>query len=191
MKRVMLDLETTDKIPGAAIMSIGAVEFDTETGELGREFYAEINLISCYAIGLHSGQETMDWWREQSEEAKELLHVIQQPVSDKVLHIITALLNFNEFLLSFEDKDIQVWGNGANFDNSILGAAYRAASAHSADGIKPAWDFWNDRCYRTLKGIFKDVKVVREGTYHHALHDAKTQAKHAIAIWKEHNLPNN
>lgn len=123
MKRVMLDLETADKVPGAAIMSIGAVEFNTETGELGRTFYVEINLDSCYSIGLHSGQETIDWWREQSEEAKEILQIVQQPISDKVLHIIAALRGFNEFLLSLEDKDVQVWGNGANFDNSILGAA--------------------------------------------------------------------
>jgi DNA polymerase III epsilon subunit-like protein len=35
---VMLDLETMGKRAGCAIVSIGAVEFDINTGEIGRTF---------------------------------------------------------------------------------------------------------------------------------------------------------
>ena len=46
------------------------------------------------------------------------------------------------------------------------------------------WDFWNNHYYRTLKGLAPLIKVQRGGVYHNALDDAKTQAAHALEVFK-------
>jgi exodeoxyribonuclease VIII len=70
-----------------------------------------------------------------------------------------------------------LWGNGAVFDNTILGNAYFIT------GRKPPWNPWDDRCYRTVKALFKWIPAdERQGTYHNALDDAMHQTKHLIKI---------
>ncbi|HAU5802086.1 3'-5' exonuclease [Citrobacter freundii] len=44
MNNLMIDLETMGKKPNAPIVSIGAVFFDPQSGELGQEFYSAVNL---------------------------------------------------------------------------------------------------------------------------------------------------
>jgi exodeoxyribonuclease VIII len=44
------------------------------------------------------------------------------------------------------------------------------------------WEFWKDKCYRTVKGMYPDVKMERSGTHHNALDDAFYQTLHLIAI---------
>ena len=67
-----------------------------------------------------------------------------------------------------------MWGNGATFDNVILANAYRGA------GLPVPWKFWNDKCYRTIKGFFPQIKLQRIGTHHNAQDDAESQAWHLI-----------
>jgi hypothetical protein len=73
--------------------------------------------------------------------------------------------------------DVRVWGNGADFDNPILAVAYRR-TIFSGQPWKP----YNGRCYRTVKNQFQDVKLVRTGTHHNALDDARSQATHLVEI---------
>ena len=181
MKRVSVDTETTGISAGCPILSIGAVEFDTETGTLGEQFYCVINHESCLAKGLRPNEETIAWWAQRSEEARQVLNQASEPVSESVLTITDALTKFNEYLSQF-GKDVEVWGNGSDYDNVILDAAYKAT------GVPRFWEFWNNRCYRTLKNLFPEVKFVRQGMYHHALHDAISQANHALDIFKQINV---
>lgn len=51
MQDVMLDLETMGTDANAAIIAIGAVEFDIQNGEIGERFYAVIDLESAVAGG--------------------------------------------------------------------------------------------------------------------------------------------
>jgi inhibitor of KinA sporulation pathway (predicted exonuclease) len=66
---------------------------------------------------------------------------------------------------------VSIWGNGANFDNPLLACAYEAVD------VKPYYKFWNERCYRTVKNQYPDIKLERTGTYHNALDDARSQAE--------------
>ncbi len=75
-----------------------------------------------------------------------------------------------------------MWGNGSDFDNTLLEEAYRAT------GIKPPWRFTGNRCYRTVKNLFPDVWVDPVGTAHNALDDATYQANHLIAISNLHDF---
>ena len=165
MTQVMVDLETLGNNSTAVIIAIGAVEFDPKSGELGREFYRVVDGQSCVDAGLKMDVSTVMWWMQQDIAARAAFQT-------KGVPIVAALGDLAEWL----PEEACMWGNGATFDNVILSNAYRAVS------LKQPWPFWGDRCYRTLKNLRPDVKFVREGTYHNALDDAKSQARHAIAL---------
>lgn len=171
MKNVMLDLETMGKSANAAICSIGAVEFDLEIGELGREFYTIVDLESSVNAGGVIDSSTVLWWLKQSDTARAEL----QRRGNK---IELALVMFSEWLdgCGFEPREICIWGNGAAFDNVILRSAYENS------GIKTPWEFWNDRCYRTVKNMHRGVEIVRTGTQHCAVDDARDQARHLVQL---------
>jgi hypothetical protein len=171
---VMIDLETLGRRPGCAVLSIGAVEFCPERG-LGKELYVVVNRPSQRALGLHEDQETLKWWSSQTEAARQVLADAEAKTS---VSVEKALAQFTTFLTVIGLRRVKVWGNGADFDNAILTCLYGAI------GQTPPWDFWNNRCYRTLKNIKGGPKLKREGTYHNALDDAKTQALHAVQLLK-------
>jgi len=66
---------------------------------------------------------------------------------------------------------------GSDFDNAILYAAY------AASGLEQAWEYWNSRCFRTLKALVPHVKMEKGGVAHNALDDAKNQALHAVKLF--------
>jgi len=164
MKNVMVDLETLGNGSNAVIISIGAVEFD-KTG-LGREFYMRVDPQSCVDAGLKMDVSTVMWWMQQSDAARSAFK------GPGAFPLDVALGEF----AAWYPKDACLWGNGATFDNVILGNAYKALS-----GAQP-WAYWADRCYRTLKSLRPDIKMARAGVHHNALDDAKDQATHAIDI---------
>lgn len=172
MQDVMVDLETLGSVPGCSILSIGAVGFGP--GRVGSDtFEVVVTRESCAAAGLHEDRETIAWWDRQSPAARE---VLRQAASDQTSEpLLSALTQFSSWLGQF-GANVRVWGNGADFDNAILAAAYRAV------GMKPYWRFWNGRCYRTLKGLRPDIKLDRSGTSHRALDDALSQAEHASRL---------
>lgn len=71
--RVMVDIESLGTEPGAAILSIGAVPFDTDDVDATAGFYSEVDLRSCEAAGLTIDADTLLWWQGQSDEAKAVL----------------------------------------------------------------------------------------------------------------------
>lgn len=173
-EHVMVDLETLGTVPGCSIISIGAVAFDPVTSALGPEFYVTINRENCLSAGLFEDPNTIDWWSKQSESAKTLLN-------DTITggeRLEDALLMFKEYLSQFGFGCIKVWGNGADFDNAMLAVCYERV------GLDLPWRFYNNRCYRTLKNVLPGAKFIRQGTYHNALDDAKSQAAHACELFK-------
>ena len=169
----MLDLETMGTVPGSVVLSIGAVFFD-ENG-LGDEFYTPVSRAHSAALGLKESKSTQDWWAKQSKEARK---VIDDAEHADAPSLTAALEEFSKFIK--KDTNVKVWGNGADFDNPLLICCYDVAE------LKQAWVSWNGRCYRTLKNIAPGPKLVRVGTYHNALDDAKSQALHAIELFKQH-----
>lgn len=167
----MLDLETMGNGSNATIIAIGAVFFDSEN--VLSEFYVNVNRQSCEDRGMISDESTIKWWSKQSEDAKSALLNEQEDVID-ALEMFSDWLNDNGVPI----KDVEMWGNGAMFDNTILGNAYKTC------GMSIPWKFWNDRCYRTVKNMYPDIKLSRVGTHHNAVDDAKSQAYHLINILK-------
>lgn len=168
----MVDIETLGTRPGDTILSIGAVLFTPEDG-ITSEFYVTINQESSKAAGLRAQKSTLEWWQKQSAEARAAAFKGELSL-ESALKQFAMWLNANESTL--------VYGNGANFDNALLAAAYRAVK------MEVPWKFWNDRCYRTIHAMFAKSRVERVGTYHNALDDAKTQALRLIQMCKESGL---
>lgn len=169
MKHIMLDLETMGTSPNAAIIAIGAVAFDNQ--KIYSEFYKAIDLESSMSKGGITDSDTILWWLQQNNEAREVF-------KRKGLPECEVLLAFTEWLneIDSERNNILMWGNGAAFDNVIL------AQAFMRNGMKIPWSYWNDRCYRTIKTLRPDVKFAHRGIKHNALEDATSQAQHLIRL---------
>lgn len=168
MLDIMIDLETMSTKPNAAIIAIGAVEFD-QNG-IGERFYAKVSLQSSVESGGVIDPATVLWWMQQSDSAR-------SEFSRPAYHIVNALLDFQDWMAERGTFDeLRVWGNGAAFDNVIL------ASAYDRSTLSRPWQFWNDRCYRTMKNLYPHVELKRTGTHHNAVNDAESQAEHLVAI---------
>lgn len=167
--KVMLDLETMGNNSNSAIIAIGAVAFDDD--KVIDKFYSEVNLQSSIENGGAVDGSTVMWWLKQSDNARSSFID-----NDNAPHISVALQRFAEWYNQINGDE--VWGNGAMFDNAILGNAYKRT------GNQIPWKFWNDMCYRTVKGMYKHIKLERVGVYHNAVDDAESQALHLIRILK-------
>ncbi|HEI0686749.1 TPA: 3'-5' exoribonuclease [Escherichia coli] len=176
---LMIDLETMGTNTNAPIVVIGAVFFDPQTGEIGPVFYIVISLTDAMNTGAVPDGGTIEWWLKQSSEARAAILTDQVKLKD-------ALSRFREFINEYSDeKFVQVWGNGATFDNAILRTSYERLD------IPCPWRYHNDRDVRTIvelgKTIDFDARTVIpfEGVRHNALDDARHQAKYVSAIWQK------
>ncbi|HEA0654213.1 TPA: 3'-5' exoribonuclease [Escherichia coli] len=173
---LMIDLETMGKNPDAPIISIGAIFFDPQTGDMGPEFSKTIDLETAGGV---IDRNTIKWWLKQSREAQSAIMTDEIPLDD-------ALLQLREFIDENSGEFfVQVWGNGANFDNTILRRSYER------QGIPCPWRYYNDRDVRTIvelgKAIDFDARtaIPFEGERHNALDDARYQAKYVSVIWQK------
>ncbi|MCZ9212609.1 3'-5' exoribonuclease [Escherichia albertii] len=173
---LMIDLEIMGKNPDAPIISIGAIFFDPQTGDMGPEFSKTVDLETAGGV---IDRDTIKWWLKQSREAQSAIMTDEIPLDD-------ALLQLREFIDENSGEFfVQVWGNGANFDNTILRRSYER------QGIPCPWRYYNDRDIRTIvelgKAIDFDARtaIPFEGERHNALDDARYQAKYVSAIWQK------
>ncbi|MBL6418588.1 exonuclease [Escherichia coli] len=173
---LMIDLETMGKNPDAPINSLAGKFFDPATGEMGPEFSKTIDLETAGGV---IDRDTIKWWLKQSREAQSAILTDEIPLDD-------ALLQLREFINENSGEFfVQVWGNGANFDNVILRRSYERQE------IPCPWRYTNDRDVRTIValGLVMDFDarsvITFEGERHNALHDARYQAKYVSAIWQK------
>lgn len=191
--QISLDIETAGTNPGCKILSIGAATFD-ENG-VGKTagpstFYQAIMLDG--QGGLTEDAETMVWWLNQSYDAR--IEVFNNP---RAVPLGDALMHFSYWLAEVQSSNTgiapPIWGNGSDFDNTIMKAAYLEMQKTWLPNTKftAFWSHRQNRCLRTLKAMAPEIKSPNVGTAHHALHDAINQAAHAhallhkIGIWPE------
>jgi hypothetical protein len=140
---------------------------------LGERFYVNVDLQSCVDGGAVLEPGSFMWWLEQSDDARKALRTGQR------LHINEAMIQFTSFLHDkcAAQKDVRVWGNGADFDCVMLKEHYRRAR------LEAPWTYRNQRCFRTLKALYPNVEpVYGTGTHHNALDDAIWQVEHLFSI---------
>lgn len=160
----MCDLETLATTADAVILSIGAVRFDLESGEIDDGgFYASISIDSNLDLKRRISEDTLIWWLKQGSAAQGVFHEPKQTLG-------MALTSFSDWL---GDRDCHMWSNGADFDLPMLAHAYTQL------GMEVPWLFWNSNCFRTYKKLpgAKANMVSHAGVKHNALSDAHNQVQ--------------
>lgn len=169
---LMLDFETLGVRPDCAVLSLGAVLFDHQ--RIVSEQYFKFDVQSQLDDGRTVNAQTIQWWTEQSKEAREVLY---ETFND--INLETFVGFFGLWLQGFESVDpktLKVWGNGASFDIPIADSLI--------NGKREFWFHYNHRCFRTFATMTKCKKLVtREGVHHNALDDARYQAQCVLAYW--------
>jgi hypothetical protein len=163
MNKIMLDLETFSTKSNAAIVSIGAVKFDS-TNVLD-EFYINVDLSSSLESGSQIDGKCIQFWMEQND-------CVRNALFDKPKSLKDALVEFSVWAGDIDE----LWGNGADFDNVILRNSYEQL------GLVVPWDYHNNCCYRTACKLMLDEEFEMYGEKHNALNDAKSQALHLMRI---------
>lgn len=167
MNHVMLDLETLDVDKTAYILSVGAVFFVPETGELGPSFYQVISL-DHEQVGRTIAPSTVKWWMSQDTEAK-------RENFNGTKKLQQVLKEFVDFILQNRSGRVKVWGNGKEFDCTIM------QNALSWAGLQCPWSFRDTLDVRTIlalgesKGICPQTNKNFIGVRHTALDDVLFQ----------------
>lgn len=182
----VLDLETFDTRPSAAVVSVGIEVFEEADGlhtMTGERFYATLGVDAAMNSGTVS-LETLRWWMsEHNTTAREALYKRREAhvaVHDLLEDIA---MFFGNTCLKLEGDIAGVWGNGASFDCAILSEQFRRA------GMDVPWPFWKERDMRTLSDVVRLIETedrpaplrVEPAVAHHAGEDAHAQAKTIVA----------
>jgi len=173
MKDLMIDIETLDKKNTACIVSIGACEFDINTGERGKEFYQviEIEPNENQTISI----DTMLWWMKQSKEAQSVFSEKQEKFSlEEALDSFKYCFGNDKKDFEF-DKYERIWSKG-NFDIPILENAFDSLD------FKTPWKYWQICDMRTVNRL-AGIKFKKENS-HNALEDCYNQVNQLVESLK-------
>jgi len=169
--QIMVDIETMDTEPTAAIVSIGAVCFDkrifSTRDELdARSFYINISLESNEVVGRTFSASTLTWWLKQSKEAQKSL--FEEPM----LPLKAALVKYRMWLEK-QPAD-RYYANDPDFDIVILNNALKQI------GDRSPFAYYQHRSLRTtIEDAYPDDEVIPTidiGIAHNAKDDAIKQA---------------
>ena len=182
---IMVDCETLSTARNPMLLSIGAVQFDPERGEILNTFYAPI------ALNGYSPEEEKEfdisistllfWLNQESPAIKEAFF------SGDRIPLKAALESLQEFVHERSHHGAPVlWSCDETADLVWLEEAYQIC------GIPCPWGFRGHRCFRTIReiayrlGIDHEAKKYAEkygDTKHHALEDAMRQARFTLAVF--------
>lgn len=176
---LMIDIETLDTRPTAVVLSIGAVVFNRKDPTVPfEELELTFGTKDCRASQVERGRtidkSTVAWWKQQSPAA-------QQVLREKNVDGVFQALELLEGFIKSQPVEMMVWGNGATFDCVITGSLFESY------GMERPWKYWNERCFRTMKGEHGHIidPIHMEGTSHRAVDDAVYQARVLTAIYTE------
>lgn len=171
-----IDMETLSTEHNAALLSIGAVICDFNTGQQVDTFYANITPESSIAAGLDVSESTKAWWAKQGQAAQDVLSVDQRPLRD-------VLVDFSQWLAGHGVQ--YAIGNGPRADNQWLESACKAV------GMQSPIKYWGDLDMRTLTFIGTHILGLDhwhntfKGVKHNALHDAINEAEFCNAVFQK------
>jgi hypothetical protein len=124
---------------------------------------------------MHQPERTTDddvkcWWCDEAQTAA--YNEIFLDMAERISTLHETVLGVYKFIN--EHPKALIWGNGADFDNRILGHAFRQ------HGLQ--WPYWRNACLRTLRNIVggKRYQPTSERIKHIAINDAMTEAEELI-----------
>ena len=176
----VVDLETLGKSAGSVIASIGVVIVDVgQRMGIVDEFYSRVALSQ----GRQRDAGTLDWWEQQKVKNPEAwVEVFSSGDRPSLPYLLEALSSFLDSHFG-QVGPVELMGNGSEFDNVLL------ADAYEQWGIAQPWQFQGNQSLRTavwmgrkLLDIDPKYDLQFEGIQHHALHDARHEAKYLLHI---------
>lgn len=181
---VMIDLETFGNDHSTAVVSMGVVCFN-KTGIISEKLFL-LDFVEQIKKGRTVTGSTLQWWLAQGDGARE---VFKQEKDKDRLQLSKFFQEFEGFLddslkeVGEKRDELKPWGNGANFDITIVEDLFRRH--HEKHEFAIPWKFWNVWCFRTFNHLTKARdKFKREGIHHDALDDARYQAQVVLNYWK-------
>jgi oligoribonuclease (3'-5' exoribonuclease) len=188
---IMLDLECTSiGNHNPAIIEIGAVYFDIDTGAELAHLSTPVSLQSCLDLGLVTEEETLDWVEKNipitlstSKSCSVTLHQalfrLSRFIRDSCKQTVNALQEQGRTV--HLESEPMIWGNGVMADNVWIHSAYKACS------MEKPWKYWNDMCVRTIvkqcyfmTGTDYQREAVMKGTKHKAIDDCRHQIAYLV-----------
>jgi hypothetical protein len=198
---IMLDLECTAKeTHNPAIIEIGAVYFDIDTGADLAHLSTPVSLQSCLDLGLVTDEETLAWLEKNipttlstSKSCSVTLHQalfrLSRFIRDSCKQTVNALQEQGRTV--HLESEPMIWGNGVMADNVWINSAYKACS------MEKPWKYWNDMCVRTMvnqcysmTGIDYRREMVMKGTKHIAIDDCRHQIAYLVKARNALMAPN-
>lgn len=175
MNDLMIDGETLGNKSYSPFLSIGAVEFDINTGDIGSKFYKRIDLQSSLDMGLKINGSTFYWWLQQSQSARD-------EICKENEHILKVLNDFTDYFNSLNNPNIQIWSNGARFDIGLLEDSFEVCS------LEAPWNFRKERDVRTIVSIAPHIKDNHQfkGIQHYPIDDCLAQIDYSSKIWRKY-----
>lgn len=168
---IMIDIETLATVPGAVVLSIGAVLVDRPD----QRFHVGIDLLDSLELGGIVDPATAGWWKGHREA---WCSEVSQAEETTVAGAMTALAEWIERQASaagVKMEAVRFWSKGA-FDYDLLEWWF-----HRVLRAPAPWRYWQIRDYRTWAELHSDFPLpdLEPGDVAHgALADAKRQAKH-------------
>lgn len=178
MLDLMIDLETFGTKSNAVVVSISVVVFDMATGDTSSVFDIGVDIKDQLVNGRFIDKDTIEWWSKQSLQAKESLCEIDSMPTALALNSLNAFITNN-----FKDlKNVNLWGNGATFDNVIIRSLF---SDFNIDFVLPYWCDKDVRTLTYLTGINpKDFEF--KGTAHKGIDDCLHQINYCSNGFKNY-----
>lgn len=166
---VMLDIETLGTKPGCAILSVGAVAWETGQYKLGKilsyEGYVNPSKTPEYDFG-DIDPKTWWWWEGQEEAHSRL----RDKIVSRGHSLQVVLKGLTKLLEQRAPGDLRVWSKDPDFDCAIL------ADAYDRVGLGVPWSFWETRSVRTMLDVGRSLGLSLEGPREEAAHDALQDA---------------
>lgn len=179
-RHLMVDIETLDVEPTAAVVALAAVVFDPRSTTDDNEFAVTISKRSNIDQGRSVSQSTLEWWNAQDLAAKAA--VFNNP---NQTDLRSAMVRFASWCNRLRPTCTRIWAKDPDFDVVILRETFKTL------GIFWPFKFWEARSCRTAmemaypEGDFPMVEV--DGPLHDPLVDCKKQVleiQHAYHILK-------
>jgi hypothetical protein len=169
----MLDVECLGQAPRAALISIGAVEFDPDAdASKDTTFYSEIDLDTSIQPWSEVDGDTLRWWMRQNPKAQ-VAFFGKERLAD-ALRKLTAFI-FGSFQPACPKE---IWCGPSGFDVPILENAYRNLR------LPVPWHLRDVRCWTTFRKMMGVPKQPGEAP-HNALDDAKSQVATFRVAWSK------
>lgn len=164
---IMIDIETMGNSPTSAIVQIGAVAFDRQTGEIKDRFLVNVDLQSEMKNGFTVDASTIEWWMEQKDKTWMVpIHLRKSTV--------VALKELSRWISVNITNRGYIWSH-STFDAPII--TYHYDKMGMAQPVR--YGKWLD--LRTIsvmaKGVYSVPKSERPEGAHDALVDATYQVE--------------